>query len=268
MGEAQNAAKEEAALGLKHLKGLLVAKLREEVDTASKERAVKLAQTATAKEVQSEQASFEANLTAEVKNGAMRDAKRVANAVVEKALFSKSGMAEAVAELAKKEVEKHSKRYASSEVGGMAGKMAGRAINKLKGPAAEAAVKKRAAQAKKNINDLYSTQKKAYGRQEKLAKKKGIALIPPESKKEEEAKLLEVLKKQGVHVALADAKKDRDRAAAEHKKALDLQASIDTQLRKAQRDKAAVKTPAEKSLGEKTVQDAAAARMRADRMVR
>ena len=58
--------------------------------------------------------------------------------------------------------------------------------------------------------------------QDKLAKKKGIALTPPENKKEEEAKLLEVLKKQGVHVALADAKKDRDRAAAEHKKALDL----------------------------------------------
>merc|ERR1711957_379320 len=154
MGEAQNAAKEEAALGLKHLKGLLIAKLRKEVDDASKATAVKLAQAATAKEVQSEQASFEANLTAEVKNGAMRDAKRVANAVVEKALFSKSGMAEAVAELAKKEVEKHSKRYASSEVGRLAGKFAGRAINKLKGPAAEAAVKKRAAQAKKNINNL------------------------------------------------------------------------------------------------------------------
>merc|ERR1712050_758211 len=125
-----------------------------------------------------------------------------------------------------------------------------------------------AAQAKKNIANLYKTQMGAFGRQEKLAKKKGIALIPPESKKEEEAKLLEVLKKQGVHAALADAKKDRDRAAAEHKKALDLQAKIDTQLRKAQRDKAAVKTPAEKALGEKTVQDAAAARMRADRMVR
>merc|ERR1712194_803725 len=119
----------------------------------------------------------------------------------EKALFSKAGLAEAVAELAKKEVEKHSKRYAASEVGGMAGKMAGRAIDKLKGPAAEAAVKKRAAQAKKNINNLYSTQKKAYGRQEKLAKKKGIALIPPESKKEEEAKLLEVLKKAAVQEA-------------------------------------------------------------------
>merc|ERR1719469_515271 len=74
--EAQNAAKEEAALGLKHLKGLLIAKLRKEVDDASKATAVKLAQAATSKEVQSEQASFEANLTAEVKSGALRDAKR------------------------------------------------------------------------------------------------------------------------------------------------------------------------------------------------
>merc|ERR1711865_748537 len=128
-------------------------------------------------------------------------------------------------------------------------------------------VKKRAAQAKKNINKLYSTQKKAYGRQEKLAKKKGVALIPPESKKEEEAKLLEVLKKQGVHAALADAKKDRDNAAAEHKEATGLQQDIDIQLRKAKKDAAAVKTPAEKKLGAKTVHDADAARMRADRMV-
>ena len=41
--EAQNAAKEAAASGLKNLKGLLVAKLRKEVDDASKARAVKLA---------------------------------------------------------------------------------------------------------------------------------------------------------------------------------------------------------------------------------
>merc|ERR1711957_745483 len=47
-----------------------------------------------------------------------------------------------------------------------------------------------------------------------------------------------------------------------------LQQTIDIQLRKAKKDAAAVKTPAEKKLGEKTVADANAARMRADRMVR
>ena len=65
-----------AALGLKHLKGLLIAKLRKKVGDASKATAVKLAQKGTSKEVQSEQASFEANLTAEVKNGALRNAIR------------------------------------------------------------------------------------------------------------------------------------------------------------------------------------------------
>jgi len=242
--------------------------LRQEVDAASKSTAVPLAKKATAKEVQAQQASFEANLTAEVSIGAKRDAKRVANSVVKKALFSKAGLAEAVAELAKKEVEKHSKRYAASEVKGAAGEKAAKALGKHTGPAAEAAVKKRAAQAKKNVANLYKTQMGAFGRQEKLAKKTGIALIPPETKKEEEEKLLEVLKKQGVHAALADAKKDRDRAAAEHKEATALQHKIDIQLRKAKKDDAAVKTPAEKKLGAKTVADANAARMRADRMVR
>jgi len=266
--EAQNAAKLQAAEGLKQLRGLLIGKLRQEVDAASKSTAVPLAKKATAKEVQAQQASFEANLTAEVSIGAKRDAKRVANSVVKKALFSKAGLAEAVAELAKKEVEKHSKRYAASEVKGAAGEKAAKALGKHTGPAAEAAVKKRAAQAKKNVANLYKTQMGAFGRQEKLAKKKGIALIPPETKKEEEEKLLEVLKKQGVHAALADAKKDRDRAAAEHKEATALQHKIDIQLRKAKKDDAAVKTPAEKKLGAKTVADANAARMRADRMVR
>merc|ERR1711957_781150 len=67
--EAQNAAKLQAAEGLKQLRGLLIGKLRQEVDGASKGTAVKLAK-------------------------------------------------KAVAELAKKEVEKHSKRYAASEVKG------------------------------------------------------------------------------------------------------------------------------------------------------
>ena len=41
--EAQNAAKEAAASGLKNQKGPLVAKLRKEVDDASKAKAVKFA---------------------------------------------------------------------------------------------------------------------------------------------------------------------------------------------------------------------------------
>ena len=112
--EAQNAAKEEAALGLKHLRGLLIAKLRQEVDDASKATAVKLAQAATSKEVRSEQASFAANLTAEVKSGALKDARRVAKAVVAKALFSTAGLAGPVAELGKFFFEKHSMRHRKS----------------------------------------------------------------------------------------------------------------------------------------------------------
>ena len=72
----------------------------------------------------------------------------------------------------------------------------------------------------------------------------------------------------GVHAALAEAKKDRDRAAAEHKEATALHLKIDAHLRKAQKKAAAGKTPAERKLGEKNVVDANAAKKRAERIIR
>ena len=108
-----------AALGHKHPKGLLIAKLRKKVGDASKATAVKLAQKDTSKDVQSEQASFEANLTAEVKDGASRNAKRIASTVVAKPLSSKAGLAVAVAELARQisEKERHRSRPTGEQEG-------------------------------------------------------------------------------------------------------------------------------------------------------
>merc|ERR1711957_574678 len=85
-------------------------------------------------------------------------------------------------------------------------------VSKRAEAAAHAEVSKASAAYKKDMGNtadqMTKKQYASYKTQEAGAKKNGVSLIPPMSKKVEEEKLLYILKKDGPKKALADAHKD------------------------------------------------------------
>merc|ERR1712226_525485 len=160
---------------------------------------------------------------------------------------------------AKVEIAKHhdkfgkvTKAVADKEVKKRAGKAAHGEVSKRVEAQAHAEVLKASAAYKAGMGHLADQMSKKqlrqYKRESARAAKHGVQLIPPESKKVEEEKLMYILQKDGPAKALADAHQDVIDAKDEAAEAAHLLGVARTQHTASEADIASMKTPEEKKL--------------------
>merc|ERR1719162_2060606 len=204
-----------------------------------------------------------AALRSQMIDAARKDGKSAALAAAKVAIAAhhdKFGrVTKAVADQAKIDVKKMAEKKAEKEVKKSAKKHVGDHVSKKAEIAAHAAVLKATESYKKDMGNLADQMSKKqlteYNAEEAAAKKHGVNLIPPESKKFEEEKLLYILHKYGPQKALDDAKIDVLDATEEHAQAVHMLTVAHFQERQASEDLLLMKSPEEKKLANKVVFD-------------
>merc|ERR1719491_2848787 len=217
---------------------------------------LKAAQDAAKAEINAASKKFEVQLHAKMVADARKDGKAAALAAAKVEIakhHDKFGkVTKAVADQAKKDVKKMAEKMAEKEVKKRAGKAAHGAVSKRVEAQAHAEVLKASAAYKADMGHLADQMSKKqlhrYKTESARAAKHGVELIPPESKKVEEEKLMYILQTEGPAKALADAHQDVIDAKDEAAEASHLLGVARTQSSDSEADIASMKTPEEKSL--------------------
>jgi len=261
---AAAAAKGAAKKGIAQMHGALFEQLKARVQVVAHAEAVKAAQDAAKAEINAASKKFEVQLHAKMVADARKDGKAAALAAAKVEIakhHDKFGkVTKAVADQAKKDVKKMAEKMAEKEVKKRAGKAAHGEVSKRVEAQAHAEVLKASAAYKADMGHLADQMSKKqlhrYKTESARAAKHGVELIPPESKKVEEEKLMYILQTEGPAKALADAHQDVIDAKDEAAEASHLLGVARTQSSDSEADIASMKTPEEKKLARKVASDA------------